>query len=600
MYIIYHIQRDNSISRIDNKTQYCVKSTIARAAHNAGGVLAYTDLTGNECNVSNWDIFKVMRSDFKGVFHDVSLEIVPDFAHIHESITTNQPETVLSYDILVKKFLVLSWNDKSCFNLYLPEFLKDCTKAALTKVISMIKDFSQDIKADFDKILWTLEYISNNPTEYRKLEQFRSHLKKCKEWIITNKVYTSVFGSDEAEKLAAGQTMTLNEFRKYTENSHRETFIISHDLPILYKASMQSNVFRIYQCLTTITQRYFNNYYTFLDRDYLLNSVMYLCDAKGKAFLEYRITDLPEDPTNFSDNTIVCFRKPSKTVKFDIEAEKDIIRDLIEKFDNSVNTQENTQENTQTEEKAVEKPVEKPVENVQAATQTDIPENEVKKDLEKPVDFAIDNYYLDSMIWRFEHLIIYYISGYNKNAAIFSPDNFIKLQNENSEAVNNFLTIANILFAAESPAVNWLLSYVTKSVNCDFNTDREKAALICAIQQTEDIYKIDILGLLIPQKADIMQAAPAAANPSGDLPQKEKPKKAATTNTTITIIIYYAIIPAYHTRLTDSFVNMSLEASQNTGARPPNKTTIHTYILYKSILIYINTHISIYQYILIF
>jgi hypothetical protein len=76
---------------------------------------------------------------------------------------------------------------------------------------------------------------------------------------------------------------------------------------------------------------------------------------------------------------------------------------------------------------------------------------------------------------------------------------------------------------------------------------------------------------LIPEQAEQTEQKPEkAANPSEDLPQKEKPKKAATPKLTITTIIYYAFIPVYHTRSTDSFTICGLNASENTGARPPN------------------------------
>jgi len=612
-----------------------------------------------------------------GKYINVAADLIPGYHVDMDNIIDSEKNTIL----------VLSWHKNSSFVLSLPAFLDTCSKADLNRVLTMIKQFSIAVKDDINKILFSLETI---------LTSAAKKYSKIKEWIFTSKIYQEVFGSSEAEKLAAGDNITLEKmwdtYPNYYSTSKKATFYTySKDLPTFTKEPSQGYVIK---CIvgtfgSVIKSCILTNDYDFVSVENLTTYAMYLLNKSGKIMLEYRIVSYPEAiPDNIDldnsiqvkdyifANTVINIRKPKKAAGFDL----DTIQEEIKQFWNDRKAQKAAEQEAEAE-KAVE-----PSENV-----TEAAENPV----ESPVEFIIDKSDLFKISTRFNSLCFDYVIGSNTNNGIFSPNNYKKMVSECPEVVENWLQLGKRLLQSPIPAAKQLLNYVyndsliPRYINNDnwyFDTDNcYLAALIYAIMDIDDYYHTNILDRIIPeqteeqteqeaektveyynfgdyiinipylmiiyqnyidsfinadidisdttksdllnaadliinnlsnipvlsdlwtllikahndiftsdnelislmlafkginifdyimdminQKADIMQAAEKAANPSEDLPQKEKPKKAAATKATITTIIYYAVIPVYHTRSTDSFVNMSLKASQNTGARPPN------------------------------
>lgn len=370
----YHLSGESPLE------YYVDNFIIAKSCINYRGIIKATNLNNSEFDIINDKIFCIEKSDKYGIFHDITAEFIPDIEKRLEYFQTKQPEIFASVDDIRKKNLVLSWNECSIFHIDLFSFFNECTKTKIKSVLDMIEKFSKNVENDLENLMFSIERLKC--CDPRKRHNKDKTLDNFKDYIVTNKLYISVFGSSAAEAVLNPE-MSLKEFEKgiYQQSSGKGYKCISRDIPCFISGDKHYALRAIYghfkAALTAYFDKSYNGYFT---AEKVLNAVIYLCTNRGVNFV-YRLKNIP-DSIDDIENAVLIGEKPKrgsyKAIDFDSEKAviSDLLSDLLKSRDIIANTDNSAAEKEL--EKDLENNLESGVENVVESVITESPiENKV-------------------------------------------------------------------------------------------------------------------------------------------------------------------------------------------------------------------------------
>ena len=380
----YHLSGESPLE------YYADNFIIAKSCINDRGIIKATNLNNSEYNIINDKIFCIEKSDKSGIFHDITAEFIPDIDKRLEYFQTKQPEIFASVDNIRKKNLVLSWNERGIFHIDLFSFFSECTKTKIKSVLDMIEKFSKNVEKDLENFMFSLDRLK---CDSKRRHNSNKTLDNFRDYIVTSKLYISVFGSSAAEAVLNPE-MTLKEFEKgiYQQSSGKGYKCISRDIPCFISGDKHYALRAIYghfkAALTAYFDKSYNGYFT---AEKVLNAVIYLCTNRGVNFV-YRLKNIP-DSIDDIENAVIIGEKPKrgsyKAIDFDSEKAviSDLLSDLLKSRDIIANTDDSAAEKEL--EKGLEKDLESGVENV---VDSDISENVVESVItESPIENTIDS-----------------------------------------------------------------------------------------------------------------------------------------------------------------------------------------------------------------